>query len=84
MAHKFDVLRRHCEAEGRNYDDIEKTVVHQFDIGENGERADELVEALAGLAQQGAQGVMGSLRHVGSLRPLEVMGEKVIPAVASL
>jgi F420-dependent oxidoreductase-like protein len=25
VKHKYDVLRRHCEAVGRNYDDIEKT-----------------------------------------------------------
>lgn len=27
MAHKLDVLRDHCEAEGRDYDAIEKTAV---------------------------------------------------------
>ena len=27
VAHKFDVLRRHCEAEGRAYDQIAKTVL---------------------------------------------------------
>jgi F420-dependent oxidoreductase-like protein len=27
VAHKLDVLRRHCEAEGRDYDRIEKTVL---------------------------------------------------------
>jgi F420-dependent oxidoreductase-like protein len=27
VAHKLDVLRRHCDAEGRDYDDIEKTVL---------------------------------------------------------
>lgn len=27
VAHKFDVLRRHCEAEGRDYDSITKTVL---------------------------------------------------------
>jgi F420-dependent oxidoreductase-like protein len=27
VRHKYEVLRRHCEAEGRNYDDIERTNV---------------------------------------------------------
>ena len=27
VAHKFDVLREHCAAEGRDYDSIEKTVL---------------------------------------------------------
>lgn len=27
VAHKFDVLRNHCEAEGRDYDSIDKTIL---------------------------------------------------------
>jgi alkanesulfonate monooxygenase len=27
VAHKLDVIREHCEAEGRDYDEIEKTVI---------------------------------------------------------
>src|SRR5512143_949636 len=30
VRHKFDVLRRHCETEGRNYDEIERTNVISF------------------------------------------------------
>ena len=30
VRHKFDVLRRHCEAEGRNYDEIERTNIISF------------------------------------------------------
>jgi F420-dependent oxidoreductase-like protein len=30
VQHKFDVLRRHCEAEGRNYDEIERTNIISF------------------------------------------------------
>ena len=36
--HKLDVLRAHCEAEGRPYEDVEKTVGYTFDVGEKGER----------------------------------------------
>src|SRR4051812_21139607 len=32
---KLDVLRRHCEAEGRDYDQIEKTTMYTFDLGPN-------------------------------------------------
>ena len=30
MRHKFEVLRRHCEAQGRNYDEIERTNIISF------------------------------------------------------
>ena len=33
---KLEALRRHCEAEGRDYDAIEKTCAFAFDVGEDG------------------------------------------------
>jgi len=35
---KLDVLHRHCEAEGRPYEEIERTCAFAFDVGEDGER----------------------------------------------
>ena len=39
LAHKLDVLRAHCDAEGRDYDEIEKTCYFCFDVGAKGEKA---------------------------------------------
>src|SRR6516165_11474436 len=52
---KLDVLRAHCEAEGRDYDDITKTCYFLFDVGAKGEKADEVVDQLGGLAELGFQ-----------------------------
>jgi F420-dependent oxidoreductase-like protein len=84
IPHKLEVLRRHCEAEGRNYDEIERTCPFLFDVGEDGSKTGELVEQLRGLAQMGIQKVFG--RVVGDYRiePIEIMGRDVIPAVAEL
>ncbi|HTA09977.1 MAG TPA: LLM class F420-dependent oxidoreductase [Streptosporangiaceae bacterium] len=84
LSRKLDVLRAHCEAEGRNYDDIEKTVIFRFDVGERGERASEVVDQLAGLAELGIDMAIGGVAGVWGLKPLEVMGSAVIPAVADL
>ncbi len=46
LRHKLDVLRAHCDAVGRCYDEIEKTVPYRFDAGERGERAAELIAPL--------------------------------------
>jgi F420-dependent oxidoreductase-like protein len=35
LRHKLDVLRRHCDAEGRDYDEIEKTVSTFLDPGDD-------------------------------------------------
>lgn len=83
LGHKLEVLANHCQAEGRDYDQIEKTAQTRFDVGENGERVDETIEHLRHLADLGIQVAHGSLARVGTLRPLEIMAERVIPAVES-
>jgi F420-dependent oxidoreductase-like protein len=46
ISRKLDVLRRHCEAEGRDYEEIEKTCAFAFDVGEDGSKAGELIGEL--------------------------------------
>ena len=82
LSHKLDVLRAHCEREGRDYADIEKTVQLRFDVGENGERVDETIEHLHELAELGIKVAHGGVPNGTALRQLEVMAERVIPAVA--
>jgi F420-dependent oxidoreductase-like protein len=81
LAHKLDVLRGHCTAEGRDYAEIEKTVQTRFDLGEHGERVGQTIEHLHELAGLGVQVAHGSLAGVGSLHPLDLMAQRVIPAV---
>ena len=84
VRHKLEVLRQHCQDEGRNYDEIEKTVLFVLNVGREGENAGQLVEQLGAFAEAGAQTVIGALIGVEHLRPIEVMGRDVIPQVAEL
>jgi len=84
LAHKLDVLREHCEREGRDYDEIGKTCYFLFDVGENGEKAGQVIDQLGQLAGQGFQTAIGAVAGVHRLTPLEVIGGQVIPAVADL
>ena len=84
LSRKLDVLRAHCDTEGRDYDEIEKTCYFTFDVGERGERTDEVNDQLAGLADMGFDMAIGSVAGVWSLRPLEIIGADVIPVVARL
>lgn len=81
LAHKLDVLREHCANEGRDYADIEKTVLTRFDLGEHGERIDQTIAHLHELADLGFQVAHGTLINAGSLRPIELMAERVIPVL---
>ncbi|HEY2129791.1 MAG TPA: LLM class F420-dependent oxidoreductase [Streptosporangiaceae bacterium] len=84
LAHKLDVLRGHCEAVGRDYDEIEKTCYFIYDVGSKGEKAQEVVDQLGALAEMGFGAAIGAVAGVWDVTPLEIIGSKVIPAVASL
>jgi F420-dependent oxidoreductase-like protein len=79
---KLDVLRRHCEKEGRDYDQIEKTCAFGFDVGENGEKVGELIGQLRWLSDMGIETVIGVVPNVDRIEPLEIIGRKIVPVVA--
>jgi len=81
---KLDVLRRHCEEEGRDYDSIVKTCAFAFDVGERGEKVEELIGQLRWLSEMGIETVLGFVPRVDRISPLEIIGREVIPAVANL
>ncbi|WP_283133361.1 LLM class F420-dependent oxidoreductase [Rhizohabitans arisaemae] len=80
LARKLEVLRAHCEREGRDYDEIEKTCLYAFDAND----PKKIVRELRILAASGVQTVIGSVADVWRVTPVEVIGREVIPAVAGL
>jgi len=84
LEHKLDVLRRHCSDVGRDYDEIQKTVMSPLDPGPNGENAEALLEKLRGLAALGVHHVHGVVPGVETIRPLELLGELVVPEAHKL
>jgi F420-dependent oxidoreductase-like protein len=84
LEHKLDVLRRHCDTVGRDYDEIEKTVMGPLDPGPKGEKVGELIASMRRLAGLGISHYHGSVPDVASITPLELLGTQVIPAVADL
>src|SRR6184192_817108 len=84
LPRKLEILREHCQAVGRNYDDIEKTSLFTFDLGDNGENLGKVIGGLKWLAGMGIQSVIGHVPKPYELKRLEMIGEKLIPAVADL
>jgi F420-dependent oxidoreductase-like protein len=88
IAHKYAVLREHCERIGRDFDEIERTTNQDLDIrldgASRGEPAARVVDRFGELADAGAQHVIFSLRDVHDVRALEVIGRDVIPQLRSL
>lgn len=83
LEHKLDVLRAHCETEGRNYDDITKTVYVTLDIGANGEKIDELKAELRRLAGLGVDAAIGRIPDGPTIKAIETFGKEIIPEAKS-
>jgi F420-dependent oxidoreductase-like protein len=78
-ARKLDVLRQHCEAVGRDYDTIYKTVYYTFNPARGTQR---IVDDLGTLAGLGFDAAIGAVANVWDVSPLEVIGSEVIPVAA--
>ena len=62
IEHKLDVLRGHCADVGRDYDEIEKTVMMPLDVGRDGANVDAILARLSELA---------AARHRPRARPVD-------------
>jgi F420-dependent oxidoreductase-like protein len=88
VAHKLAVLRDWCEREGREYDDIRRTVLWNAPVGPDAAGGAAFVEEMRALADLGVQDV-----HVMPLPPtssadpvgfVRALGEHVVPALRGL
>jgi F420-dependent oxidoreductase-like protein len=84
LERKLDVLRGHCEAEGRDYDDVEKTVMMRLDPGEKGEKIDNILAQMQGLAALGVAEAHSIVPRVWETERLELIGKEIVPAAAAL
>ncbi len=83
LENKLEILKQHCENEGRDYNEIIKSAIHVFDIGEKGERTQELIDDLGRLHRLGIEVVIGTMRGVPNLDIIERFGAAVIPVAAA-
>ena len=84
VQHKLDVLKQHCETVGRDYDQIEKTVLFNFDLGEKGERVGEIIEGLRRLAGLGFTVAHGGIRHAWDTSQFEYFKNEIVPAAEQM
>jgi hypothetical protein len=82
LARKFEVLKRHCAEVKRPYDEIERTALGLITWGPGGMTAADLISFCRELAEVGVQQYIFSVANAHEIKPLEVIGREVIPAVA--
>ncbi len=79
---KLDILKRHCEAVGRDYAEIEKTSLATANLAPGKMKAADVIEQCRQLSKLGFQQVIFNMPNVQELSPLEAFGHEIIPAVA--
>jgi F420-dependent oxidoreductase-like protein len=77
IAHKYAVLREHCERLGRPYEEIERSTLQSIDP--ESQSADQIVEYFGALGEAGAQHILMSVRGVSDVSKLERLGAEVLP-----
>ena len=82
IPHKLDVLRRHCDAAGTDFERLERTCAFEFATDDGGPRATDLIRQLRALADSGIDTVIGRIPDAEQLRPIELVATHIIPAVS--
>jgi F420-dependent oxidoreductase-like protein len=85
--HKFEVLRAHCEAVGRDPDEIERSTLQTVKLALDGTPGDspaQVINWFGELSDAGAQHVIFSVRDVSDPRVLEAVGRDLLPGIHAL
>lgn len=88
MQHKLDVLRAHCQAVGRPYEEIEKTTLDSLHITRD--RRDgtmtpaAVLDYLGSLAAMGIDQAIFSMPNVSDLEPFDLLTTEIIPEVSKI
>ena len=85
LQHKLDILREHCQAVGRPYEQIEKTTLDSIKLTSDGRDGSitpaAAVEFFAELASMGIDQAIFSLQNVSDPEAFDLLATEVIPQV---
>ncbi len=81
---KLDILKQHCEKVGRDYSEIEKTTLDTVHLAPDMMNANDVIKECKALASIGIQHAIFNMPNVHEIKPLEIFGKEIIPAVAEL
>jgi alkanesulfonate monooxygenase SsuD/methylene tetrahydromethanopterin reductase-like flavin-dependent oxidoreductase (luciferase family) len=81
---KLDVLRRHCDENGTDFDRIERTCAFAFAPGDGGDATKELLDQLRWLAGLGIDTVIGRFDGDDPRTTIERLARDVVPAADEL
>jgi F420-dependent oxidoreductase-like protein len=84
LRRKLEILRGHCEAVGRDYDEIERTAINTVHLAPGAMTPSQVIAQCRELADIGIQHIIFNMPNTHEIAPLETFGREIIPAVADL
>ncbi|HUQ77508.1 MAG TPA: LLM class F420-dependent oxidoreductase [Patescibacteria group bacterium] len=80
--HKYEVIREHCAAIGRDPDEIERSTLQTVNLAK--ESPSRIVDRFGELSDAGAEHVIFSVGSVSDPATLETIGREIVPQVRDL
>jgi F420-dependent oxidoreductase-like protein len=84
VGRKLEVLRRHCDAERRDYDAIERTTLGTANLAPGAQTTADVIRECRELARAGVQHAIVNVPNVHELAHVERLAKEVVPAIAGL
>ena len=81
---KLEILKKHCEEVGRDYAEIEKTTLSTANLAADKMSVKNVIEECQALAELGVTHAIFNMPNVHEIKPLEIFGREIIPALAGL
>jgi F420-dependent oxidoreductase-like protein len=84
LKHKLEVLQRHCDEQGSDYDAIEKTTLGTIHLEEGEDKVGSVVETCRQLAELGFDHAIFNMPNPHEIKPLETIAEEIIPEIKDM
>lgn len=84
LKHKLTVLRKHCDREGRDFEEIDKSVLSPLEISPRAMTPEDVIEMCEELAEIGINYVIFNMPNDHEITPIKVIREEVIPKIIDL
>jgi alkanesulfonate monooxygenase SsuD/methylene tetrahydromethanopterin reductase-like flavin-dependent oxidoreductase (luciferase family) len=85
--HKYEVIREHCAAIGRDPEEIERSTLQsvRLAIGDRpGDTVEQVVDRFGELSDAGAQHVIFNVRDIANPAVMAVVAGELVPALKAL
>lgn len=79
---RLDTIKKNCDTLGRDYNSIERTGTDTAFLAEGQMSVNDILGWCRQLADVGIQHIIFNMPNVHEIKPLEIFGKEIIPAVA--